>query len=228
MSDDNEGVADPGDDQDDGQDVHGQVVSGMVADLIGDRESHSGQHEMRQDFHAPLGEHEICDDDAYEAYDCNKIVDSLHSVGPTVSRRVRLSVEPSPSRHQPKSLKEQTIGGVKTGLPEPDRADLEAPGPAPIQAQASRSRALEGCALRPKPAPERPPSAASVFTYELVLDMGNAVDASIFAAGLQTAVRGPLQELRALPIMYSAPMRTRSRKKNSTNANTNSEMPVRS
>jgi len=102
MSDDNERVADPGDDQDDGQDVHRQVVSSMVADLIGDRESHGGQHEMRQDFHAPLGEHEISDDDAYEAYDCNKIVDSLHSAGPTVSGPVRLSVEPFASHHQPK------------------------------------------------------------------------------------------------------------------------------
>lgn len=94
MSDDNESVTDPGDDQHDGQDVHRQVVSGMVADLVGDRESHGGQHEMGQDFHAPISEHEISDNNAYEAYDCNKIVDSLHSVGPTVLGRARLSAEP--------------------------------------------------------------------------------------------------------------------------------------
>jgi hypothetical protein len=46
MSNDNEGVADPSDDQDDSQDIHSDVASGVVADLIGDRESRSRQHEM--------------------------------------------------------------------------------------------------------------------------------------------------------------------------------------
>jgi hypothetical protein len=94
MSDDNEGVPDPGGDQDDRQDIHGHIGSGMVADLIGDRESHRGQHEMRQDFHAPLSEHEIGDNDAYEAYHRNKIVDGLHSIGPTVSAEAQLPVQP--------------------------------------------------------------------------------------------------------------------------------------
>jgi hypothetical protein len=46
VPDDNESVADPSDDQDDSQDVHWQVISGVVADLIGDRESRRRQHEM--------------------------------------------------------------------------------------------------------------------------------------------------------------------------------------
>jgi hypothetical protein len=46
MSDDNEGVPDPRDDQDDSQDVHHEVVSGMIAKLIGDREGRGRQHEM--------------------------------------------------------------------------------------------------------------------------------------------------------------------------------------
>jgi hypothetical protein len=100
MSDDNEGVADPGNDEYDRQNVHWHVVSGMVADLIGDRESHGGQHEMRQDFHASFGEHEIGENDAYEAYHCNKIVDSLHSIGPTV--RTSGIVSPAVAlRHEP-------------------------------------------------------------------------------------------------------------------------------
>jgi hypothetical protein len=86
MSDDDKGVADPRDDEYDCQEVHWHVVPGMVANLIGDRESHGGQHEMRQDFHTPFGEHEIGDNDAYEAYHCNKIVDSRHSTNPIVGR----------------------------------------------------------------------------------------------------------------------------------------------
>jgi hypothetical protein len=85
VSNDNEGVADSGDDQNDSQDIHEDVTSGVVADLIGDREGRGRQHEMRQDFHAPFGEHEIGHDNAYEAYDSNEIIDGLHQVRPTVS-----------------------------------------------------------------------------------------------------------------------------------------------
>jgi hypothetical protein len=85
VSNDNEGVADSGDDQNDSQDVHQDVTSGVVADLISDRKGGGGQHEMGQDFHAPFGEHEIGHDNAYEAYDSNEIIDGLHQVRPTVS-----------------------------------------------------------------------------------------------------------------------------------------------
>jgi hypothetical protein len=103
MSDDNEGIADPCDDQDHRQDVHWHVVSSMVAELIGDRESHSGQHEMRQDFHASFGEHEIGKYNAYEAYDANEIIDGLHSVRPTFSaERNYQSAVPSP-HHEAKT-----------------------------------------------------------------------------------------------------------------------------
>jgi hypothetical protein len=177
MSDDNEGVGDSGDDEDDGQDVHRQIVSGMVADLIGDRESHGGQHEMRQHFHAPLGEHEICDNDAYETYDCNKIVDSLHSAGPTVSGRVRLSVEPAPlapSAEKPKGT--HNWRREKGPSPEPDRADLEVPVRLQSKRGPSRSRSSKDADRTPAGA-RASRSAAIVFTYELVLNIGDAVDA---------------------------------------------------
>ena len=48
VSDDNKGVANPSDDQDDSQGIHHNVTSGMVANLIGDREGGSRQHEMGQ------------------------------------------------------------------------------------------------------------------------------------------------------------------------------------
>src|SRR5258708_17492001 len=85
MSNDDKGVADPGDDQDNSQDVHQDVASGVVSDLIGDREGRSRQHEMGEDFHAPFREHEIGHGHAYEAYDSNEIVDGLHHVLPIVS-----------------------------------------------------------------------------------------------------------------------------------------------
>jgi hypothetical protein len=85
VSNDNKGVADPGDDQDDSQNVHWDVASGVVADLISDRESRGRQHEMGQDFHASFREHEIGDYDAYETDDSNEIIDGLHGVRPTFS-----------------------------------------------------------------------------------------------------------------------------------------------
>jgi hypothetical protein len=91
VSNDNEGVADSGDDQNDSQDIHEDVTSGVVADLIGDREGRGRQHEMRQDFHAPFSEHEIGHDNAYEAYNSNEIIDGLHPVRPTVFGRAQLA-----------------------------------------------------------------------------------------------------------------------------------------
>jgi hypothetical protein len=64
MPNDNEGVADPSGDEDDRQDVHEQVISGVVAQLICDRESRGRQHEMRQDFHTAFSEHVVGDDNA--------------------------------------------------------------------------------------------------------------------------------------------------------------------
>jgi hypothetical protein len=85
MSHNNEGVANPGGDQNDRQDVHEQVISGVVANLISDRESRGRQHEMGQDFHTPFSEHEVGDDDAYETYDSNEIINSLHQARPILS-----------------------------------------------------------------------------------------------------------------------------------------------
>jgi hypothetical protein len=78
MSNDDKGVADPGDDQDDSQDIHEDVASGVVADLVSDREGRGWQHEMGKDFHASFREHEIGHDDTYKAYDSNEIIDGLH------------------------------------------------------------------------------------------------------------------------------------------------------
>jgi hypothetical protein len=85
MSNNNKGIADPGNDEDDSQDVHHHVVSCVIADLIGDREGCGWQHEMGQDFHAPFSEHEVGDNNAYETYDSNKIIDGLHWLRPTLS-----------------------------------------------------------------------------------------------------------------------------------------------
>jgi hypothetical protein len=46
MSDDDEGVSDTRNDQDGGQDVHEKVASGVIANLVGYRESRNRQHEM--------------------------------------------------------------------------------------------------------------------------------------------------------------------------------------
>jgi hypothetical protein len=124
MSNDNEGVADPSDDQDDSQDIHLDVASGVVADLIGDRESRSRQHEMGQDFHAPLREHEIGHDNAYEAYDSNEIIDGLHQVRPTVFGCAQLvSRSPYPSMLQKRKATANPAGRKKTRPPDrPNRA----------------------------------------------------------------------------------------------------------
>jgi hypothetical protein len=96
MSNDNEGVADPSDDQDDSQDIHEDVASRVVADLVSDREGRGRQHEMGQDFHAPFREHEIGHDNTYKAYDSNEIIDGLHQVRPTVSGRAISHALPLP------------------------------------------------------------------------------------------------------------------------------------
>jgi hypothetical protein len=72
-------------------------VHSCVADLIGDRERRRRQHEMRQDFHATLGEHEIGENDASEAYHANKIVDGMHFCRSNSCGRAQLSLEPFPS-----------------------------------------------------------------------------------------------------------------------------------
>ena len=51
MPDDNVDVADAGGDQDDGQDVHWHIASGVVADLVRDCERRRWQQEMGKDFH---------------------------------------------------------------------------------------------------------------------------------------------------------------------------------
>jgi hypothetical protein len=78
MPNDNERIANSSDDQDDSQDIHKQVISGVIADLVGDREGRGWQHEMGQDFRTSFSKHEIGDDNANEAYDGNEIIDSLH------------------------------------------------------------------------------------------------------------------------------------------------------
>jgi hypothetical protein len=85
MLDNNIEVANSGGDQDYGQNVHWRIVSGMVADLIGDCERSRRQHEMGQDSHPALGEHEKGKYRKYEANDGNKIVHSIHFDGPTLS-----------------------------------------------------------------------------------------------------------------------------------------------
>jgi hypothetical protein len=78
-------VTNSGGDQDYGQNVHWRIVSGMVADLVGDCERSRRQHEMGQDSHPALGEHEKGKYRKYEANDGNKIVQSIHFGGPTLS-----------------------------------------------------------------------------------------------------------------------------------------------
>jgi hypothetical protein len=84
MPNDNERIANSGDDQDDRQGVHERVASGVIADLISDREGRGRQHEMRQDFYTSFSKHEVGDDNANETYDGNEVIDSLHQVGPIV------------------------------------------------------------------------------------------------------------------------------------------------
>jgi hypothetical protein len=78
MPNDNECIANSSGDQDDSQDVHEQVISGVIADLVSDREGRSRQQEMGQHFHASFSKHEVGDDNANETYDGDEIIDSLH------------------------------------------------------------------------------------------------------------------------------------------------------
>jgi hypothetical protein len=78
MPDDNERVANSSDDEDDSKDVHEEVISGVIADLVSDREGRGRQHEMGQNFHASFSKHEVGDDNANETYDGNEIIDCLH------------------------------------------------------------------------------------------------------------------------------------------------------
>jgi hypothetical protein len=52
-------VPNAGGDQDYRQKVHWHIASGMIADLVGDCERRRREHEMGQDLHPALGEHEI-------------------------------------------------------------------------------------------------------------------------------------------------------------------------
>lgn len=78
MSDDDVDVANAGGDQDYGQNVHWHAASGVVADLVGDCERRRRQHEMGQDPHPALGEHEISKNREYEANDGDEIVYGIH------------------------------------------------------------------------------------------------------------------------------------------------------
>jgi hypothetical protein len=85
MSDDDVDVANAGGDQDYGQNVHWHAASGVVADLVGDCERRRRQHEMGQDPHPALGEHEIGKNREYEANDGDEIVYGIHFGSPTLS-----------------------------------------------------------------------------------------------------------------------------------------------
>ncbi len=85
MSDNNIDVTNTRGDQDYGQNVHWHIVSGMVADLVGDCERRRREHEMGQDSHPAFGEHEIGKNRKYEANDGDKIIYSIHFNGPTLS-----------------------------------------------------------------------------------------------------------------------------------------------
>jgi hypothetical protein len=118
MSNDHEGVADPSDDEDDSQDIHKDVASGVVADLVSDREGRGRQHEMGQDFHAPFREHEIGHSNTYEAYDSNEIIDGLHQVRPTVFGCEQLvSRSPYPTMLQKRKATANPAGRRKLGHP---------------------------------------------------------------------------------------------------------------
>jgi hypothetical protein len=119
MSNDDKGIADPSDDQDDSQDIHRDVTSGVVADLISDREGRGRQHEMGQDFHAPFREHEIGHDNTYKAYDSNEIIDGLHQVRPIVSAACNSSaVSPYPIVLQKRKATANLARAEKTRLPD--------------------------------------------------------------------------------------------------------------
>jgi hypothetical protein len=72
MPDSDKDITNPSGDQDCRQDVHRNIVSGVVANLIGDRERHRRQHEMAQDLYPALGEHEVGENGKYEADHCDK------------------------------------------------------------------------------------------------------------------------------------------------------------
>jgi hypothetical protein len=86
MPNDNEGIANSSGDQDDSQDVHEQVISGVIADLVGDGEGRGRQHEMGQHFRTSFSKHEVGDHNANETYDGDEIINSLHQVRPLLGR----------------------------------------------------------------------------------------------------------------------------------------------
>jgi hypothetical protein len=145
MFDNNIDVTNSGGDQDYGQNVHWRIVSGMVADLVGDCERSRRQHEMSQDFHPALGEHEKGKYRKYEADDGNKIVQSIHFGGPTLSAGHDRHISRFPMLDcKPKLLSKTSLrrlNGKKVRLSASHRLDIDASGLFPTQKSAKRSTA---------------------------------------------------------------------------------------
>jgi hypothetical protein len=107
-------VTNSGGDQHYGQNVHWRIVSGMVADLVGDCERSRRQHEMGQDSHPALGEHEKGKYRKYEANDGNKIVQSIHFGGPTLSAGHDRHISRFPMLDcKPKLLSKTSLGEIE-------------------------------------------------------------------------------------------------------------------
>jgi hypothetical protein len=132
MFDNNIDVTNSGGDQDYRQNVHWRIVSGMVADLVGDCERSRRQHEMGQDFHPALGEHEKGKYRKYEANDGNKIVQSIHFGGPTLSAGHDRHISRFPMLDcNPKLLSKTSLrrlNGKKVRLSASHRLDIDASG----------------------------------------------------------------------------------------------------
>ena len=151
MFDNNIDVTNSGGDQDYGQNVHWRIVSGMVADLVGDCERSRRQHEMGQDSHPALGEHEKGKYRKYEANDGNKIVQSIHFGGPTLSAGHDRHISRFPMLDcNPKLLSKTSLrrlNGKKVRLSASHRLDIDASGLIPTQKSAKNDqRPHEGLA----------------------------------------------------------------------------------
>jgi hypothetical protein len=132
MSDNNIDVTNSSGDQDYGQNVHWRIVSGMVADLVGDCERSRRQHEMGQDSHPALGEHEIGQYRKDEANDGNKIVHSTHFGGPTLSAGLDRHISRFPMLDSNPKLLSKTslrrLNGKKVRLFASHRLDIDPSG----------------------------------------------------------------------------------------------------
>jgi hypothetical protein len=145
MFDNNIDVTNSGGDQDYGQNVHWHIISGMVADLVGDCKRSRRQHEMGQDSHPALGEHEKGKYGKYEANDGDKIVQSIHFGGPTLSAGHDRHISRFPMLDcKPKLLSKTSLrrlNGKKVRLSASHRLDIDASGLIPTQNPAKRSTA---------------------------------------------------------------------------------------